>query len=112
VWQRSSSVGADFMNLMTAAPINTTTAISREVVPRRRGQSKAPNFTYAGPMSVIRLELDVTDSAARRPLEQQWGAVFRLRRALQRDATARCRAYWGAYHERAQDPKMLRERLG
>ena len=39
-------------------------------------------------------------------------AVFRLRRALQRDAAARCRAYWAAHNERARDPKALRERLG
>lgn len=38
--------------------------------------------------------------------------MFRLRRALQRDAQHRCRAYWRAHHERAQDPKGLRERLG
>jgi hypothetical protein len=45
-------------------------------------------------------------------VERQWEAVFRLRRALQRDAQARCRAYWAAHHERAADPKALRERLG
>jgi hypothetical protein len=48
----------------------------------------------------------------RRRLEQHWVAVFRLRRALQRDAADRCRAYWAAHHEREQDPKALRERLG
>jgi hypothetical protein len=100
------------MNLMPAAPIDSTIAITGDVVPRRRGKSKTANFTYDGPVSVIRLELDVTDSAARRRLERQWSAVFRLRRALQRDARARCRAYRAAKHERAQDPKMLRERLG
>jgi hypothetical protein len=63
-------------------------------------------------VSVIRVELDVTDPAVRRRVERQWGAVFRLRRAIQRDAAARCRAYWAAHHERVQDPTMLRERLG
>jgi hypothetical protein len=48
----------------------------------------------------------------RRRLERQWEAVFRLRRALQRDAAARCRVYGAACHERAADPKALRERLG
>ena len=38
--------------------------------------------------------------------------MFRLRRALQRDAQHRCRAYWAAHRERAPDPKALRERLG
>ena len=80
--------------------------------PRRRGKSKAPNFTYDGPVAVIRLELAVTEAGALRRLERQWEAVFRLRRALQRDAAARCRAYWAAHYERADDPKALRERLG
>ena len=39
-------------------------------------------------------------------------AVFRLRRALQRDAADRCRAYWAAHRERAANPKVLRNRLG
>jgi hypothetical protein len=77
-----------------------------------RGKSKAPNFSYEGPVSVIRLELDVSDPVVRRRLERQWAAVFRLRRAVQRDAAARCRAYWAARRERAADPKTVRERLG
>lgn len=40
------------------------------------------------------------------------GGVFRLRRALQRDAQHRCRAFWAAHHERARNPKTLRARLG
>lgn len=79
---------------------------------RRRGKSKAPNFSYDGPVAVIRLELDASDDRMRRRLERQWEAVFRLRRALQRDAAARCRAYWAAHRERAADPKALRQRLG
>jgi hypothetical protein len=82
------------------------------VLPRRRGKSKALNFTYDGPVSVIRLELDVSDPVVLGRLERQWEAVFRLRRALQRDAADRCRAYWAAHHERQRDPKALRERLG
>jgi Putative transposase DNA-binding domain len=98
---------------MAAAPAVTATATSGDVVvPRRRGKSKAPNFTYEGPMSVIPLELDVSDPVVRRRVERQWEAVFRLRRAVQRDAQKRCRAYWAAHRERAQDPKALRERLG
>jgi hypothetical protein len=80
--------------------------------PRRRGKSKAPNFSYSGPVSVIPLELDVSDDRVRQRLERQWQAVFRLRRALQHDAQHRCRAYWTAHHERAADPKALQERLG
>jgi hypothetical protein len=81
-------------------------------LPRRRGKSKAPNFTYDGPVSVIRLELDCSNERMRERLQRQWEAVFRLRRALQRDAAHRCRAYWAARHERQRDPKALRERLG
>jgi hypothetical protein len=67
---------------------------------------------YEGPVSVIRLELDVRDERVRRRLQRQWAAAFRLRRALQRDAQHRCRAYWAAHRERRADPKGLRERLG
>jgi hypothetical protein len=42
------------------------------VVSRRRGKSKAPNFTYEGPVSVIRLELDIGDARVRQRLERQW----------------------------------------
>ncbi|MDT5124803.1 MAG: putative transposase [Mycobacterium sp.] len=101
------------MFTMAAAPTDTTAVISGDVVvSRRRGKSKAPNFTYDGPVSVIRLEIDVSDAVVRRRVEVQWVAVFRLRRALQRDAAARCRAFWAAHRERAADPKGLRERLG
>ncbi|BBZ13167.1 transposase [Mycobacterium branderi] len=98
---------------MAATRPDATPVSSGEVVlARRRGKSKAPNFKYDGPVAVIQLELDVSDERTRRRLERQWEAVFRLRRALQRDAAARCRVYWAAHHERAQDPKALRERLG
>jgi hypothetical protein len=97
---------------MAAASADTAAISGDVVVPRRRGKSKAPNFIYEGPVSVIRLELNLSDAGVRRRLERQWGAVFRVRRALQRDAVARCRAYWAAHHERSADPKGLRERLG
>jgi hypothetical protein len=100
---------------MAAALTDTMAATSGDAVvgaPRRRGRSKAPNFTYQGPVAVIRLEIDGSDDRVRQRLVRQWEAVFRLRRALQRDAAARCRAYWAAHHERAADPKALRARLG
>jgi hypothetical protein len=97
---------------MAAVSTDATSAISGDVGARRRGKSKAPNFRYDGPVSVIRLELDVPDERMRRRVERQWGAVYRLRRALQRDAASRCRAYWAAQRERAADPKALRARLG
>jgi hypothetical protein len=94
---------------MPAPPTDSTTATAAA---QRRGKSKAPNFKHEGPVSVIRLELDVSDESIRGRVERQWVAVFRLRRALQRDAADRCRAYWSAHRERARDPKALRERLG
>jgi hypothetical protein len=107
------SVGDGFMIAMAAESTDTTTVTSGDdVVARRRGRSKAPNFTYGGPVSVIRLQLDVSDERLRRRVQRQWSAAFRLRRALQRDAAARCRAYWAARHERGADPRGLRARLG
>jgi hypothetical protein len=103
------------MGFMAATPTDTVAATSGDEVmaaPRRRGKSRAANFTYDGPVAVIRLELDATDEHIRRRVQAQWEAVFRLRRALQRDAAARCRAYWAAHRERARDPKRLRQRLG
>ena len=98
---------------MAATGTDSTVATSGDVrMLRRRGKSKAANFKYDGPVSVIRLELDVSDIGVRWRLGRQWEAVFRLRRALQRDAADRCRAYWAAHHERRRDPKALRERLG
>jgi hypothetical protein len=101
------------MIAMAATATDTSTALSGDVTgPRRRGKSKARNFKYDGAVSVMRLELDVTDPVVLRRVERQWEAVFRLRRALQRDAAHRCRAYWAAHRERTADPKALRERLG
>src|SRR5712672_3258309 len=104
VWERLMSVGDGFMIAMAAARTDTTAATSGDtVLRRRRGKSRAPNFTYEGPVSVIGLELDVSDSVVRRRVERQWAALFRLRRAIQRDAQHRCTAYWAAHHERGAD---------
>ena len=104
------SVLGGCIRAMASAPTHSVAAAA--AVPRRRGKSKAPNFSYSGPVSVIPLELDVCDEHLRLRLERQWQAAFRLRRALQRDAQDRCQAYWAAHHEHAADPKALRERLG
>jgi hypothetical protein len=59
---------------MASAPTDSMATISGAVVgPRRRGRSKAPNFTYDGLVSVICLELDATEVRTRRRLETQWG---------------------------------------
>jgi hypothetical protein len=52
------------MDFMATMPTDTMAATSGDgvaAVPRRRGKSKAPNFTYDGPVAVIRLELDGCD---------------------------------------------------
>ncbi len=79
-----------------------------------RGKSKQPNWRRSAdePVSVIKLELDLSDDRTRSRLEGQWEAVYRLRRALQRDARSRVAAYWAATRERSQGPKEVRERLG
>jgi hypothetical protein len=97
------------METVTAVAPDNTAVVA---MPRRRGRSKAPNFCYSGPLSVIPLELDLSDERVRRRVERQWAAVFELRRAVQRDAADRCRAYFAAHHERKRDPKELRDRLG
>jgi hypothetical protein len=57
---------------MGSAHTDTTAATSGDVVvPRRRGKSKAPNFTHGGPVSVIRLELDASDHHTRGRVERQ-----------------------------------------
>jgi hypothetical protein len=98
---------------MASAPAVTAAAVSGDVVvPRPRGKSKARNVEHEGPVAVIRLELDARDDGMRHRLEKHWEAAFRLRRAAQRDAAARCRAYWAAHHERERGAKALRDRLG
>src|SRR6202165_3007194 len=64
------SVACDCMSAMASAPADNvaTTAVA---MPRRRGKSKPPNFSYQGPVSVIRMELDATDEQVRRRVERQ-----------------------------------------
>ena len=61
---------------------------------------------------MLRLALDTTDPVQRRRIEAMFSATYNLRRALQRDARARCRAYDSARHERDRDPAAARDRLG
>lgn len=103
------SVAGGCIEAMASVLTGSATAVA---VPRRRRKGKEPNFSYSGLVSVIPLELDVSDGRVRRRLEQQWMAVFRLRRALQRGAQSTCRAYRAAHSKRAADPKALRVRLG
>ncbi|WP_175364704.1 hypothetical protein [Mycobacterium lentiflavum] len=62
---------------MAATSTDTTTVTRGDVVlPRRRGKSKAPNFKYDGPLSVIRLELEVGDPMVLRCGAAVGGGVF------------------------------------
>src|SRR5688572_28060540 len=63
-------------------------------------------------VSVLRLALDTHDPRQRARLEAMYRGAHTVRRALQRDAGQRARAYDAARHERAQDPAATRERLG
>ncbi|HEY0986804.1 MAG TPA: hypothetical protein VGD80_07120, partial [Kofleriaceae bacterium] len=63
-------------------------------------------------VSVLRLALDTSDPVQRARIEAMFRAAHRVRRAVQRDARDRTRAYWAATHERARDPGVVRDRLG
>jgi len=63
-------------------------------------------------LSVLRLAVDVHDPVQRALVEAMFGGAYQLRRALQRRARARSRAYWSAVHERAHDAAATRKRLG
>ncbi|WP_282694847.1 zinc ribbon domain-containing protein [Streptomyces sp. CC208A] len=80
-----------------------------------RGKNKAPRWTRPddGMVSVMVLPLAVTDPADLVRLERLFGAMWSLKRAVQRDARARVDAYWAAFHERnEQGAKAVRQRLG
>jgi hypothetical protein len=61
---------------------------------------------------MLRLALDTSDTVQRARIEAMFHAAYAVRRAVQRDARDRARAYWAATHERARDPAAARDRLG
>ncbi|MBZ0237954.1 MAG: transposase, partial [Deltaproteobacteria bacterium] len=63
-------------------------------------------------LSVLRLALDTHDPVQRARVEAMFQDAYAVRRALQRDARQRARAYWAATHERTADTAVVRERLG
>ena len=63
-------------------------------------------------LSVLRLSLDTHDPRQRARLEAMFRSAYTVRRAVQRDARDRARAYRAATHERARDPAKARARLG
>jgi hypothetical protein len=81
---------------------------------RTRGPNKQTPWSRSADdgVSVLRLALDVSDPLERSRLETMFEDGYQLRRALQRDARDRCRAYKAAVHERSQDATAVRARLG
>lgn len=63
-------------------------------------------------VSVLRMSLDASDPVHRARIEAMFSGAYAVRRAVQRDARDRARAYRAATHERAKDPAAVRERLG
>lgn len=84
--------------------------------PRRfRGKNKAPKWkkSDAGRVSVMVLPLAVTDPADLARLGKLFGAMWSIKRVVQRDARARVDAFWASKHERDRDgTKAVRQRLG
>lgn len=104
-----------FMVTGFAGPVRHDQGVTGSTAaPRVRGRSKAVNWRRPDEVAVIALELDLSgDQVMRARMEKHWDAVFRLRRALQRDAGSLCRAYAAARRERATaGPKAVRVRLG
>jgi hypothetical protein len=62
-------------------------------------------------VSVLRLALDTHDPVQRQRVEAMFAGAYQVRRALQRAASDKARAYWAAPHERAKDPAAVRQRL-
>ncbi len=81
---------------------------------RMRGPNKQTPWVRRAEdgLSVLRLPLDTNDPAQRRRIESMFSAAFSIRRAVQRAARGKARAYRSARHERRLDPSAVRERLG
>ncbi len=81
---------------------------------RTRGPNKRPPWKRRPEdgLSVLRLPVDVSDPVQRARVEAMFRRAFSVRRAVQRTARRRARAYWVASHERARDPATARVRLG
>lgn len=80
-----------------------------------RGKNKAPRWTKPddGIVAVMVLPLAVTDPADLARLEMLFGAMWSIKRAVQRDARAKVDAYWVACREREElGAKAVRQRLG
>ena len=67
---------------------------------RGKNKTAAWKMPTGQPMATLVLSLDTSDARARRRLERLYFTMFNIRRALQRDATARCRSYWARKEDR------------
>ena len=83
---------------------------------RTRGPNQQTPWSRnpADGVSVLRLALDTSDPRQRARIESMFEGAYTVKRALQRDARAKSRAYWAATHERGREagPGAVRERLG
>jgi hypothetical protein len=81
---------------------------------RTRGPNKQAPWSRSSDddVSVLRLALDTSDPLQRGHIEAMFDGAYAIKRALQRDARDRSRAYWAATKERAKDPAAVRDRLG
>lgn len=81
---------------------------------RTRGPNKQRPWArrHEDGLSVLRLALDVADPVQRHRLASMFSAAYAIRRAVQRDARDRSRAYRAARHERQRDPGAVRARVG
>ncbi|MCX4696113.1 transposase [Streptomyces sp. NBC_01408] len=80
-----------------------------------RGKNKAPKWKKPddGQVSVMVLPLAVTDPAELARVEKLFGAMWSVKRAVQRDARAKVDGYWAAKQERDEHgAKVVRQRLG
>ena len=61
---------------------------------------------------MLRLALDTSDPVQRARVEAMFRAAYAVRRAVQREARDRTRAYWAATGERTRDPAAVRNWVG
>jgi hypothetical protein len=79
---------------------------------RFRGQGRQPLWQRPPKVGVVVLPLVVKGARERRRLETLFGAMYSLKRALQRDVRSRLRAYWAGTSRLQRDAAGWREELG